>query len=149
MKNHSANCGCRVIASIPDLSEVQMINNLCGFLLFPVGIGLTRDKVVKDRLIAPVIQLLSSLHLHYPPYIHGDARISNIVQTSDDSLLWIDLVAGHFPSVSNLELEFSLDMKTLIESILVDPTIEKSLLHEYSQNPLMIDNIITFIQKNI
>lgn len=141
LKNHMS-CGCHLIASVPDISEVKTKNELCGYLISPVGVGLSRQKLTKS-LIYPVINLLSSLHLHNPPYVHGDARIANIIQI-DGYLSWIDF-RNSSPTFS--EYGAKCDMETLIHSILPQIPINDILLDEYARNLSNIENIINFIEQ--
>lgn len=146
--NQHKNCNCNLIASIPDFSQIHVSKYLCGFLLSPVGVGLTREKIKNEQLIEKVVELLSSLHLHNPPYIHGDSRISNIIQKSDGSLTWIDLCDGTFLN-GVFDYGFFCDMKILVESILKDVKINETLLREYSHNPSQTQNIVNFLKNNI
>jgi hypothetical protein len=66
-------------------------NGLAAMLLSPVGVA--RKAKVGIRASQKMVQLLSELHRHDPPYCHGDSRIQNII-TDGDSLRFIDFAFG-------------------------------------------------------
>jgi hypothetical protein len=120
LKAHRDHCGCLFIASIPRASQVRVFDQLCGFFLSPVGKGLTKKMLSTERTLIPrVVDALRSLHRHEPVYIHGDARISNLVLLPDDqSLVWIDLVDGCSACDNSRPSLFAMDMSTLMSSML-------------------------------
>mmetsp|Transcript_5494 Transcript_5494/g.5633 ORF Transcript_5494/g.5633 Transcript_5494/m.5633 type:complete len:374 (+) Transcript_5494:1733-2854(+) len=148
LKNHTDQCGCPLIASIPNHYEFKVVNSLCGFVLSPVGTGLTRDNMT-TQLIERVVVSLRDLHQHNPPYIHGDARISNLILLPDGSPTWIDFVDGICPTRVDLSYSFFCDMKLLIESIVTNPKIDETLIFNYSKDISQIQPIINFLNSNI
>lgn len=146
----NSTCLCNRIASIPSFSELKVVDKLCCFVMSPVGVGLKRDEVILcKRHIEGVIQFLKDLHSHSPPYIHGDARVANIVKRNDDSLFWIDF-ATVLPIASptkETKIGFYEDMKCLVKSLTYYP-ISHELLHNYS-NTLQTNEIIEFVWRSV
>jgi tRNA A-37 threonylcarbamoyl transferase component Bud32 len=89
-------------------------------LLSPVGVA--RKAKVGIRASKKMVQLLSELHRHDPPYCHGDPRIQNII-TDGDSLRFIDFAFGfcldRYPT-ERREDQFAKDMLILLKSIVHD-----------------------------
>jgi hypothetical protein len=139
LKRHTKACPCNLMASVPDFSSIRTVDYSHSFVMSPVGVGLRREDITQKKDYQEVFNLLSSLHSHTPPYLHGDARYPNIVRRNDDTLFWIDFAAP-FPDLprDQLEVGFKLDMGTLVES-LTEIRIPDELLAAYSRTTRVRD----------
>ncbi len=96
--------------------EVKTFANMDGgyYLLSPVGQEVTRQTAVDN--LQSVLKCLEQLHQQGAK--HGDARIRNLIQTTDKKLLWIDFLdADVSHCVPVTEIQKRHDFEMLIKSL--------------------------------
>jgi hypothetical protein len=126
LKAHADSCMCNILAR--PRSGIVTTSGLCGFLLSPVGIcSVTREMIrtKAPRLRKPFLfqigDSLVQLHIHLNgAIIHGDARISNLIVSADESahLFWVDLMQTRVADDSDSSASFEHDVKDLVTSLI-------------------------------
>ena len=124
LQRPAAACKCRILVTA--LFVTLESRSLCGYLLSPVGTSsVTREMIIRTvmrqrrLLIFHIGKALLSLHRHTPdPIFHGNARIDNLIMSTDSPphLFSVDVMEARMaPTIGSAS--FSKDSEVLVKSI--------------------------------
>jgi hypothetical protein len=146
LSEHRDNCECNNF--VRPVSQLVRTENLCGYVMSPVGAALTRESVLAPGF--PTIEdvflsLCESVHNHHnlpsnesAPIAHGDSRLPNVLLVdkgvANPFLAWCDLRYETRSEEPPTEL-FKDDMTSLVGSFLPEfrqmptefPDLEKAI----------------------
>lgn len=118
LEQHRAECKsehCFLVAK--PTSQMCTAGKLAAFTMAPVGAAVTREMINTGKVtVQAVFTRLVALHQH--GLTHGDARLANLVLTTNKTLTWIDLRTGILLQGVDSAPYFVRDARTLVRSLL-------------------------------